>query len=424
MRIGIVGVGYVGLPSGLTFCSKNNFVIFYDKDIEKIEKLKKGIPIIYEKEIETYLKKSIENKNCKFTFNINDLCECEIIFICTNADILENNEIDIKNILEPILYFSNNFKKEIIIAIKSTILPNYIKIIKENIKNEKIHLVINPEFLREGNAIEDSLKPERIVLGIEDEFSKEKLIKLYSDFNTPIIITDFITASLMKYFSNSFLATKISFINEAANLCETIGANIDDIILGLGLDSRIGTKNMNPGIGFGGYCLVKDTNSLYHFSKKINSELHILKSVIEVNDNQYKLVFKKLIKHFNKLDSLKISIFGITFKKNTDDIRNSIGLKIVEDLTKYNVDINCFDFVNLEKLKIYYPKVVFIKDPYEAVNNSDVIIITNDWEDYRLLDWMKIKKLMKSNIIIDGRNVLDPKVMKDFGFIYEGVGRI
>ena len=422
MKITIVGVGYVGLPIGLVFYEKGSDVVFYDKDKEKIDMLRSGIPPIQEKGVKERLTKT----SVKVTSNVKEAFkDREIIFICVGTPSLESGEVDLSYLNESVREISIYANPDSIVVIKSTVPPEGYYLAKKILsqKFDEAHTVVNPEFLREGTAIRDAENPDRIVIGVEDDFSKQKMLKLYKDFDSPILITDPITASVIKYASNSFLATKLSFINEIANLCDRVGANIDDLAKGMGLDPRIGDKYLKSGIGFGGSCLPKDTRAFINIFKKQGIKFQILESVVAVNNKQYRVVFEKLKKYFSSLKDLVVTVLGLSFKPGTDDIRESVSLKIIDDLLKGGAVVRAHDFMAIENAKKILPNVNYFENVYESVLNVDAIIIATDWKEYRELDWRLIRERMRGDVIIDGRNLLDASYIKKLGFKYEGIGR-
>jgi len=422
MKITIVGVGYVGLPIGLVFYEKGNDVIFYDRDEEKINMLKSGISPIQEKGAQERLTKA----SVKFTSKLKEAFkDREIIFICVGTPSLKSGEVDLSYLNESVRNISIYGSPESVVVIKSTVPPEGYYLAGKILSQEfsKVHVVINPEFLREGTAIQDAENPDRIVIGVEDDFSKQKMLKLYKDFGSPILITDPITASVIKYASNSFLATKLSFINEIANFCDKVGANIDDLAKGMGLDPRIGDKYLKSGIGFGGSCLPKDTRAFINIFKKQGIKFQILESVVAVNNKQYRVVFEKLKKYFPSLKNRVVAVLGLSFKPGTDDIRESVSIKLIDDLLKEGAVVRAHDFMAIENAKKILPNVNYFEDVYESVLNVDAIIIATDWREYRELDWRLIRERMRGDVIIDGRNLLDTSYIKKLGFKYEGIGR-
>jgi UDPglucose 6-dehydrogenase len=328
-----------------------------------------------------------------------------------------------ENIKQAIYNIKKYFNYDIVIAVKSTINPDDFQFIKNELKSNNFHIVINPEFLREGNALNDALNPSRIVIGTEDNYAKNLLNEIYKDFNAPKIFTDPISAILIKYASNAFLATKISFINEIANLSDKLGGNIDDIALGIGLDPRIGKDFLKAGIGFGGSCLPKDTKNLVSFSKRAGANISIVEKAYKVNEVQYLVAIEKLKEVLGNLEGKIVSVFGLAFKGGTDDIRESISIKVIRELQKEGSIVKAHDYIAHKKAKTILKEIYLSDDVYSVAKDADALLITTDWKEYTKLDWERMKELMKGNLIIDGRNLLDSKLLKELGFVYEGIGR-
>jgi UDPglucose 6-dehydrogenase len=424
MKISIIGVGYVGLATGISLCLKGYTVSFYDSDQEKIKSFKRGKVPFAEEDIEEAIKECLSNKNAIFADNLKEVLEnSDIIFLCIGTPILSKGESDLTNIKNVCIELRKLIKQEVVVNIKSTVNPGDYLEIKNLLNTKNIHLAVNPEFLREGSALQDALHPTRILVGTDDEYSKKILKELYSKFESPKIFTDPMSAIITKYASNSFLAVKISFINEIANICDIVGASIDDVSLGIGLDPRIGKDYLKAGIGYGGSCLPKDTKNLIRFAEKNSLSTNIVKATDIVNENQYKVVIKKLTKNLETLENKVISVLGLSFKGGTDDLRGSVSLKLVEELKKSGAVVKAHDYLSYEKAKKIIKYVFLSKDVYAVVKDADAVVIATDWKEYTKLDWEKIKELMKGNLIVDGRNLLDPKLFKELGFVYEGIGR-
>jgi len=356
----------------------------------------------------------------------------DIVFIAVGTPSKENGEPDLSFIEAVGKEIAPYIKEEQIIVIKSTVPPGTYLKLKEIISSERkklklkeigINIAVNPEFLREGYALYDTLHPERIVIGVETDYAKDKLLKLYSSFDVPKVVTDPVSAMLIKYASNSFLATKISFINEIAQTCERMGGDVNDVSKGMGLDSRIGNKFLRAGIGYGGSCFPKDTNGLLWIAREAGYDFKIVKSVIEVNEKQYKMVIDKLRKHLGKLNGKTIGVLGLAFKENTDDIRESVSIKIIKELLNEGVELKAHDPQAINNARKVFGNVAYFEDPYKMVKGIDAIIIATEWPEYKELDWGRVKDLMKGTLIVEGRNLLDPEEMKKYGFTYKSIGR-
>ena len=408
MKLGIIGLGYVGLITGVGFASLGNKVIGVDIDKEKVDKINKGRTPIYEQGLEEKLKEVKENFIA--TNNIKDLKDTEIIFICVGTPSKEEGSIDLTYLnqsAEDILKILDNYK---VIVVKSTVVPgtteSLISVLKKS--GKEFGLGMNPEFLKEGCALKDFLKPDRIVVGSYDEKSKNILAELYKDFNCPKIFTDLKTAEMIKYASNSFLATKISFINEIGNICKKLGIDVYEVGEGIGYDKRIGKEFLNAGIGFGGSCFPKDVKGLIAKSNEIGYKPKILEEVIRLNENQPLKIIEFLKKNISDLNEKSIGVLGLAFKPETDDIRESRSIPIVKELLKEGVNVKAYDPRAMENFKKLFPKIDYCSP--EEVLNSDAVLILTDWKEFENLNY-------KGKIVIDGRNVLKAKEAK----IYEGV---
>lgn len=429
MKLGIIGCGYVGLVTGAAFAELGNNVICVDKDKDKIEDLKHGKIPIYEPALEEIIRRCSRDKKLAFTTNIRHAVRSsEIIFITVGTPPKEMGETDLSQVEEVAIEIGKNLNEDKIVVNKSTSPVGTGERVKELIeknkkKNIKCEVVCNPEFLKEGTAIADAMSPDRIVLGVPNRNVAIKLIELYSVLEKPIIITSVRSAEMIKYASNAFLAMKISFINSIANLCEKVGADIEEVVKGIALDKRIGPYFLKAGIGFGGSCFPKDIESLYFTSKKYNSELGLVKETIFINKEQPKKFVDKIKTIFPKLKGKRAAVLGLSFKPETDDIRESVSLIIVKILLEEKVLINAYDPVSNEKCKKLLPQVSYYDDVYRAVKGVDFIVVATDWNKFKQLDFKKVKNLMKGNYIFDGRNIYDPAIMKKYGFKYYCVGR-
>lgn len=425
MNISIIGTGYVGLSTGIAFCLKGHKVKFYDINKNKIQSIIKGKIPFFEDGIEKLVKNCVKDGSANFTFKLEEaLDKAEIIFICVDSPICSEGISDLTNLKEACIELREKSRREIIIVIKTTINPYDYMEIKELLNGNVFHIAVNPEFLREGSALKDSLNPYRIVVGTEDKIARKKLEKLYSSFESAKLFTDPLSAIMIKYASNSFLAVKISFINEIANLCDRIGANIDDVATGIGLDPRIGREFLNAGIGFGGSCLPKDSKNLVSFSKRAGAKTTIVQKAYEVNRGQFNIAINRLIESLKDVKGKNIGIFGLSFKGGTDDLRESVSLKIISHLRRQGALVKAHDYASCEKAKEVLKGVFISDDVYKVAKGCDALIIATDWLEYREIDWKRIKKMMNGRLVIDGRNILNADKMKKTGFIYKGIGRI
>jgi len=438
MKVTIVGTGYVGLVSGACFAETGNDVICNDIDKEKIKNLKKGKIPIYEPGLEEIVKRNIKENRLKFSTNIKDgVKHAEILISAVGTPPDKDHRADLRFVKEVAKSFGENVEKYTVFVNKSTVPVGtgeiVKKIISEEVKkrNKKIDfsVVSNPEFLREGAAIKDTLNPDRIVVGTREEKAKKLMQKLYTPFTraeSPIIFTSIKSAEIIKYAANSFLATKISFINEISNLCELAGGDITEIAKGIGMDKRIGSRFLHSGIGYGGSCFPKDVSAIIQTARDYGLEMKILNAVQTVNEKQKEKIFEILRRHFkNDLEDKKITVLGLAFKPKTDDMRDAASIKIIKMLQAEGAKIKAFDPVATENAKKIFSKVniEYMSNPYEAIKDTQAILIVTEWDEFRNIDLKKVKKLMKGNTIIDGRNIFDKTELKELGFQYYSIGR-
>ncbi len=431
MEICVIGTGYVGLVTGTCLAEVGNKVICVDIDKEKIDMLNNNKIPIYEPGLEELVRSNREKGRLEFTTDIKYAVEKSlIIFICVSTPPRADGSADlsyVENVARTIAQYMEDYK---IIIDKSTVPvqtgEKVEETIKRQLKNKNIEfdVVSNPEFLREGSAIQDAMKPDRIVIGVSSQKAAEILTELYKPFNTQIIITNIKSAEIIKHASNSFLATKISFINEVARICELSGADVEEVAIGMGIDPRIGKQFLKAGIGYGGSCFPKDVSAFIKIAEELGYDFKILKSVEQVNKEQISYFIKKIEKTLWIIKEKKIAIWGLAFKPNTDDMRNAPSIEIIKHLIKDGAEIRAYDPVAEEKAKKVLPQEVkYFKDKYEAVNKADALVIVTEWDEFIKADKNKIKELMEQPIIIDGRNIYDKKEMKEKGFIYASVGR-
>ena len=438
MKITIIGTGYVGLVSGTCFAEFGVTVTCVDKDKEKIEKLKKGIIPIFEPGLDELVKKNISEKRLYFDTDLEkSLKEADIIFIAVGTPSRRGDgHADLSYVFSAAKEIGKRLKKYAVIVNKSTVPIGTGKKVYEIIKkiNPKLKFDVasNPEFLREGSAINDFMRPDRVVIGCDSDKAKNLLRELYRPLyllETPIIFTKRETAELIKYAANSFLATKITFINEISDLCEKVGANVSDVSIGIGLDGRIGKKFLHPGPGYGGSCFPKDTLALVKTAQDKNSPLKLVEHVVQSNLNRKKMIYKRVLKMLSKLKKKNkvISILGLTFKPNTDDMRDSPSLNLVPSLIKNNCKLKLYDPEGMKEAKTYFKKysnyIKWCNDSYEACEKSDALVILTEWNQFRALDLVKLKKILNHPIIIDLRNIYNPKELQELGFDYDSIGR-
>lgn len=432
MKITVIGSGYVGLVSGICFAKLGHDVICLDKDESKINQLKSGIIPIFEPGLTELLQETQKSGKISFSNDLKKALEnCDAIFIAVGTPQDEDGSADLSAVLavaKEIALNSNSYK---LIITKSTVPAGTgakIKnLIKENNPNLEFSVASNPEFLREGMAIDDFMNPDRIVIGLEDEKSKEILTEIYQFFPAEkLVFSDIITAELIKYASNSFLATKISFINEMADLCEIVGGDIKKLSRAMGLDSRIGEKFLNPGPGFGGSCFPKDIMAILNIAEKNDVNLSLISSVITSNKKRQSNIVEKISKLLDgEVKNKKIALLGLAFKANTDDIRYSPAISIAQILAQKEAQILATDPEALENSQRELKELAnikFFEDPYQAIEDADLIVIATEWKTYQTLDLEKIKTLTKSRKILDLRNLFDAKKMQELGFEYFYVG--
>ena len=432
MNICIVGVGYVGLVTGTCFAEFGNHVICVDKDEERIGSLQQNIIPIYEPGLEEMVKRNQSAGRLNFTLDVNEAVEQSLaVFIAVGTPSDSAGSANLKyvyQVAETIGKLMTGYK---IIVTKSTVPVGTGKEIREIIKkNQKeeipFDVVSNPEFLREGSAIEDFLRPNRVVIGTDNEQAAAIMKDLYSPLyliEIPFVNTNVESAEMIKYASNAFLATKISFINEMANICELVGADVHQVSKGMGLDGRISRKFLHPGPGYGGSCFPKDTRAIVKLAESYGYQFKIVESVIEVNERQHMLMVDKIEKVLGDLEGKRLGILGLTFKPNTDDIRESPAISIIETLTKKGAIISAYDPAGMEAAGKILKGVNFVNDIYEAAQDADALVIITEWNEFRYLDWEKVQGLLRSPTVIDLRNIYEPDKMKTRGFNYHCVGR-
>lgn len=436
MNISIIGSGYVGLVTGACFAELGNRVICADNDSKKITFLKKGVIPIYEPGLQDLIAANMKRKRLLFTSNIKEAVkDSEVIFIAVGTPSLGNGEADLTGIENVARNIALNLHEYRLIVEKSTVpvetgewvkrtIQTYLACRQTGIKAKvKFDVASNPEFLREGSAIYDFMHPDRIVIGVESKKAEEILVSLYKPLHAPLVITDIKSAELIKHASNSFLAVKISFINAVSNICEKVGADVKEVAFGMGLDKRIGRPFLNAGIGYGGSCFPKDLDAFIKISENLGYNFQLLKAVREVNQQQRSVFLNKIKSALWIVKDKTIGVWGLSFKPNTDDIRNAPSIDIIKALLKERAMIKVFDPSAIAKAKeILGGKVTFCKDPYSVCRGSDCLLIITEWEEFKNLDFFKVKKLLKRPLIIDGRNIYEAKKLKKLGFTYIGIG--
>lgn len=433
MHIGVIGTGYVGLVTGVCFAEFGVFVTCVDKDEKKIKSLKKGEVPFYEPGLDALVKKNVKNGRLKFSTKTNEAIDSSlVIFIAVGTPPRGDGSADLSYVEEVAGEIADNIKSYKVIVTKSTVPvgtgAKVREIISRRLKEQvDFDIVSNPEFLREGAAIEDFMRPNRVIIGARSQQAVAILKDLYRPLyliETPFVVTNIETAELIKYASNSFLATKISFINEISRLCEKVGADVHMVAKGMGLDMRIGSKFLHPGPGYGGSCFPKDTRALHTIGQNWGEELRVVRSAIEANEKQKNFVLEKIKKGIGPVSGKTIAVLGLSFKPNTNDMREAPSVFIIERLLKEKVKIRAFDPVAMNDAKgVFKSSIKYAKGAYDCVRGADAVVIVTEWNEFRNLDLAKIKNLLKSPYFFDLRNIYEPEKMKKLGFKYFSVGR-
>lgn len=427
MKVAVIGTGYVGLTTAVSLAMNGHQVIGVDVVAKKIEQLQRGHSPIFEPGLEEALQHVLTEKTVAFTTDIREATEAQIIYLCVGTPEAEDGEADLTYVLaavEQIRQLHERAPAERIIVIKSTVPVGTGDKVAELLRTcEHLHVASNPEFLREGSALQDALHPSRIVIGTDDEVAAEKLRELYAGVDVPWVQTTRANAELIKYAANAFLATRISFMNELARLSAVIGTDVSTIAEGIGLDSRIGPQFLRAGLGYGGSCFPKDTIALLQVAKKNGVRLSILEQVREVNRTQPEWFLSQLKGKLPELAGMRIALLGLSFKPDTDDIREAPSLKVIDYLQKEGAQITAYDPVAVESVQALYPDVTYTQDPYDAFAGADAAVLVTEWHACIDLDWAKVKANMNSPLLFDGRNAWPAKELQERGFFYLGVGK-
>ena len=432
MKIAVVGTGYVGLVTGTCFAETGNTVTCVDIDQAKVEKLSNGQITIYEPGLEKLFLRNLREERLKFTTNLADgIADAKVIFLALPTPPGEDGAADLKYILGVAEELGTILKDYKVIVDKSTVPVGTAEKVRNAIAKNcqcEFDVVSNPEFLREGVAVEDFMKPDRVVIGTDSDKARKLMGDLYAPFvrqGNPVIYMDEKSAELTKYAANSFLATKISFMNEIARLCELFGADVDMVRRGIGSDDRIGKRFLFPGIGYGGSCFPKDVQALVKSAADVNYDFRILNAVIEINETQKLYLIPRIKKYFNNdLKGKKIALWGLAFKPNTDDIREAPALYIIDELLKLGASVIAFDPEAMKNVSdMIGDKISFTENQYDALNNCDALIIATEWSEFRTPEFEKMAERMKNKVIFDGRNVFDLVQMEELGFYYDSIGR-
>lgn len=437
MKIAIVGTGYVGLVTGTCFAEMGTEVFCIDIDHNKIDKLKNGIIPIFEPGLDEMVERNHKAGRLNFTTDLSSILnEVDIVFSAVGTPPDEDGSADLKYVLDVARTIGQELNKYMVIVTKSTVPVGTAKLIKKTIQDEldkrgltdlKFDVASNPEFLKEGAAITDFMQPDRVVVGVESEEAKQLMERLYKPFtlnNYRIIYTDIPSAEMIKYAANAMLATRISFMNDIANMCEIVGADINMVRKGIGADVRIGSKFLYAGCGYGGSCFPKDVKALIHTADNLGYEMKILEAVEEVNESQKKILFEKLMKYYdNDIKGKTIAVWGLAFKPKTDDMREAPSLVIIDKILEAGGKVKAYDPVAMEEAeRILGDSITYAKDIYDATLEADAILMVTEWNEFRLPTWEVIKKTMNKPVVFDGRNIYNKQEMNEIGFDYFGIG--
>lgn len=437
MNIAIVGTGYVGLVSGACFSEMGINVTCVDIDEKKIQKLKEGVMPIYEPGLDELVERNVKAGRLYFTTDlVSCLDEVEIIFSAVGTPPDEDGSADLKYVLEVARTVGRNINKHVVLVTKSTVPVGTAKKVRTTIQEEldkrgvdiEFDVASNPEFLKEGAAIKDFMAPDRVVVGVESDRARKLMEKLYRPFTLngyPILMMDVPSAEMTKYAANAMLATRISFMNDIANLCERVGANVDNVRKGMGTDSRIGSRFLYAGCGYGGSCFPKDVKALVHTGIENGYHMQVIEAVEAVNEKQKYIVFEKLNKAFNgNLKGKTIALWGLSFKPETDDMREAPALVVINELLKAGAKVKAFDPIAIEETKRRIgDTIIYCKDMYEAVIDADAVALMTEWKQFRMPSWAIIHKAMNSHVVVDGRNIYDGEELQEMGFTYSRIGQ-
>ena len=437
MKIAVIGTGYVGLVTGTCFAETGVNVVCVDKDLDKIKMMQSGKVPIYEPGLEPMMVNNIEKGRLSFTDSIREAVSgAEVIFIAVGTPPDEDGSADLKHVLGVASEIGSLLDHYVVVATKSTVPVGTAEKIRLTINNRlaerkqdvQFDGASNPEFLKEGSAVEDFLKPQRIIVGIDSEKAGDLMKKLYMPFllnNRTVIFMDIPSAELTKYAANAMLATRISFINEIANLCELLGADVNSVRKGIGSDPRIGNRFLYPGIGYGGSCFPKDVKAILKTASDMGYDLKVIAAVEKANEHQKNVIFNKISRHFkNDLKGKVIGVWGLSFKPKTDDIRESSAVYLVKKLTGAGVKVRVYDPAAMEETrKQLGDSVYYAENPYDAIEEVDALALMTEWAEFHLPDLGRMAELMRNKTIFDGRNIYDPEEMRRNGFVYYGIGR-
>jgi len=438
MKIAIVGTGYVGIVSGACFAEMGVDVTCVDIDSAKIEGLKKGIIPIYEPGLKNIVVRNYEAERLHFTTDLPSILnEMKIVFIAVGTPSDKNGNADLSYVMAVAGTIADHVTKPMLIVTKSTVpvgtSHRILEVVRKRLDERrlpdlKIEVASNPEFLKEGAAITDFMSPDRVIVGVESQQAEELMTKLYRPFllnNFRVIFMDILSSEMTKYASNAMLATRISFMNDIANLCELVGADVNMVRRGMGSDTRIGRSFLYPGCGYGGSCFPKDIRALISVAEGVGYEMKLLKAVEEVNNLQKNILFEKFTTHFNgKLKGLTVAVWGLSFKPETDDVRDAASLTLIHSLLDAGVTVRTYDPAAIsEARKVLGDDVYYANDIYDAALEADALIVPTEWKEFRLPNWEVLKKIMRNRVVIDGRNIYNSAELATLGFAYHGIGQ-
>ncbi len=429
MNICVIGTGYVGLVTGVVFSDLGNEVICVDKNEEKIALLRAGVMPIYEPGLEEMVARNADEGRLNFTTDLESAVrKSDVVFIAVGTPPKEDGETDLSQVESAARGIAGAMDRYKVVVNKSTVpvgTGDFVRNIIETNRRRNVDfdVVSNPEFLREGSAISDTLQPDRIVIGAPNQIVAMKILELYAPLERPMIITDVASAEMIKYASNAFLATKISFANAIANICESAGADVVQVVKGMGLDQRIGAAFLSAGIGYGGSCFPKDTRSLLHTAQKYGYPFPLLSAAIETNDQQPRRFIGKMEQALGGFEGKKVAVLGLAFKANTDDIREAKSLDVITALLSGGAQVTTYDPIAMENMKQVFPQIGYAKNAFEAAEGADAVVVVTEWNEFKQINLDRLKQTMSGNIVFDGRNLYDPAKMRRLGFDYICVGR-
>jgi len=429
MNICVIGTGYVGLVTGVVFSDLGNEVICVDKNEEKIALLRAGVMPIYEPGLEEMVARNADEGRLTFTTDLEAAVrKSEVIFICVGTPPKEDGSTDMSQVEGAARGVAAAMDRYKVIVNKSTVPVGTGEFVREVIETNKrrnvdFDVVSNPEFLREGSAIQDTLRPDRIVIGAPNQIVAMKILELYAPLERPMIITDVASAEMIKYASNAFLAMKISFANSIANICEEVGADVIQVVKGMGLDSRIGSAFLNAGLGYGGSCFPKDSTSLLHTARSVGYEFPLLAATVATNEDQPKRFIAKMETVLGGFAGKRVAVLGLASKANTDDMRDAKSVDIIHALLEGGATVVAYDPIAMENAKRTFPHITYAKNAFDAAEKADAVVVVTEWNEFRQINLEKLKQAMKGDVVFDGRNLYDPEKMKRFGFQYICVGR-